>query len=186
MLDLKRLPEGLTNEKELTWLFNRVQEKRPSNVVELGTWLGRSLCAMLQAVDESDTKFVAIDSWEEEYAIRMGLQENPAVLFEQYIATHYRHFLNDIDIIKGSTFENARKFKDKYFDFMFHDAAHDEKSVYTDLIEWLPKMRDDAFICGHDLRPGNGVDLATKKFCSAKGFKRFKIQGGTLWQLVRK
>lgn len=56
---------------------------------------------------------------------------------------------------------------DKSIDLVFIDADHGYKGVKSDIVFWLPKIRDEGVICGHDYSPNSkGVAAAVQRFFS--------------------
>lgn len=58
---------------------------------------------------------------------------------------------NRIQILKGTSWEQAERVKTRNLDFAFVDASHDKESVMKDLKAWVPKVKIGGVICGHDL-----------------------------------
>lgn len=50
---------------------------------------------------------------------------------------------------------------DKSLDFFFIDASHTYKNVKKDLIAWIPKLKDEGWMIGHDIDYPS-VDAAVK------------------------
>ena len=44
----------------------------------------------------------------------------------------------------------AERYPDSHFDFVYVDARHDYKGVYTDITTWWPKLREGGLMAGHD------------------------------------
>jgi predicted O-methyltransferase YrrM len=192
ILNMDKIPDGLTSEKELIWLYHTVVINKPQLIVELGTWLGRSFCTILQAVQSSYTeeeldclKLYAIDDWNEEYAKKMDV-EYPARIFEKYIANNYPFLYKRTNVLRGKSWNTANNFRNNVVDFIFVDAAHDQKSVRMDLYAWYPKLKDNAVFCGHDFRPQMGVQLALKEFMKEHPYTLSRMKGGSIWQLHHK
>ncbi len=60
-------------------------------------------------------------------------------------------------------------------DFVYHDASHLYEDVKRDLNDWLPKIKNGGFICGHDYieHEDFGVKKAVDEFCLEYGFQMF-------------
>ena len=53
-------------------------------------------------------------------------------------------------IIREKSVPAARVFPDKYFDFIYIDAAHNYKNVFSDITAWKSKLKDTGILAGHD------------------------------------
>jgi hypothetical protein len=69
--------------------------------------------------------------------------------------------------------EAAAEFADRYFDMIYIDTSHTYKTTKEELLAYLPKMKSDGIIAGHDYSMGNwikasryGVIEAVHEFCS--------------------
>ena len=64
-----------------------------------------------------------------------------------------------------SSTDAAKLYQDESIDFVFIDAEHDERSVYTDISAWWPKIKKGGILGGDDysyLWPG--VEVAVNRF----------------------
>jgi Methyltransferase domain len=144
--------QGWTSELELNYLHNFA--KLCNEVVEVGSWKGRSTQALLlgckgtvYAVDhfkgstsESDPTF-----WE---AKRQDIHSQ----FMQNLG----HFENLV-VLKGESCEHVKRFDSKSVDMVFLDGNHEYGPFKDDLQSWMPKAH--RFLVGHDLNQG-GVKQA--------------------------
>lgn len=80
-------------------------------------------------------------------------------------------FLNNSNVIikKGFSYDIVDEFSDEYFDFIYIDATHIYESVKADLTMFLPKLKPNGLICGHDYgndynKCGFGVIEAVDEF----------------------
>lgn len=77
------------------------------------------------------------------------------------------------ELIKASSTEGAKQFKDESLDFVYIDANHKYEYVVADLAAWYPKVRRGGIISGHDYKrfykqsPTIGVKQAVDGYCSA-------------------
>jgi hypothetical protein len=103
--------------------------------------------------------------------------------FEQQIC------LGQIEIIRKYSYEAVDFFLDEIFDFIYFDASHLYQDLKRDLNDWLPKMKENSIIAGHDYIEFDtfGVKQAVDEFCQENGFEMivFNSEGGD-WILKRK
>ena len=157
---------------ELEWLAERAAECE--NVVEVGSWKGRSTAALLSACKGTVT---AVDTFEgmdlEGVTPEDGL-EAPSIGG----STYDEFVLNvgdapNLQILKMRSRQAAQEFGEKSVDMVFLDGDHTAVSVLQDLTAWLPKCRK--LICGHDC-DWPGVKAALKR-CGI----RWTQGPGVLW-----
>lgn len=151
--------------------YNQVIDnlKNNSRMVEIGSWLGRSISYFaVEAKNKNKTiECYCVDIWEPYSEI-----PNHHLFHDDNV---YKQFLNNIDRVKdvvtpirGKSQEIAETFKNKFFDFIFIDAAHDYDNVYNDIKTWLPKLKKDGIIAGHDYYSNNDVYRAVNDFFIGK------------------
>jgi hypothetical protein len=51
---------------------------------------------------------------------------------------------------RKTSVEAAKDFPENYFDLILLDTVHDYPNMVNDLWAWLPKMKNEGVICGHD------------------------------------
>jgi hypothetical protein len=80
-------------------------------------------------------------------------------------------------------------FPDKGFDCIYHDGSHVYFDLKRDLKDWLPKLKENGIMAGHDYLEHSsfGVIQAVNEFCEEYKFEMiiFNEQGGD-WALKRK
>lgn len=129
-----------------------------SKFVEVGSWKGRSAAFMAVEIINSGKKikFDCVDTW-------LGSEEhtNPnSPYYEPILETPnglYDQFLKNIEPVKSvinpirmKSIEASKLYADESLDFIFIDAAHDYQSVKEDITVWLPKLKKNGIIAGHD------------------------------------
>lgn len=135
-----------------------------SNIVEVGTWLGKSAAFMAVEIINSkkNINFFCVDTWQ-------GSEEhkNYNIVKEDKL---YSQFLKNIELVKDvitpvkmTSIDAAKQFSDNSLDFVFLDAAHDYNNVKNDILTWYPKVKVDGLLAGHDL-PWEGVQHAVNNF----------------------
>lgn len=78
-----------------------------------------------------------------------------------------------VKIVRKPSLEAAPTFIDQYFDFVYIDGSHRYDDVLADLEAWLPKIKNNGLLCGHDYdttdvskKKGDGVFAAVNDFCN--------------------
>jgi hypothetical protein len=85
----------------------------------------------------------------------------------QYLETQQRlnKYGNKI-LIKKTSLEASKMFKDEEFDFVYIDADHSHDGISQDLRLWYPKVRKGGILSGHDYHQNMiGVVMAVNEFC---------------------
>ncbi len=120
--------------------------KKYTDILELGSWKGRSTHALLSGGAE----VTAVDTWLGSEDVRDDT--NHLAKKEDVFAT----FMNNVGNFKNLKFfrakghEAAQEIADASYDCIFIDAGHTESDVTQDIQDWLPKVRLGGILCGHD------------------------------------
>lgn len=165
--------------------------KDGDKLVELGAFLGKSTCYMMEQIKKSNKKldFYTVDlfkitpddgdgsmpwgenarQWEKRNGGENALYEafltftNNSVASE-FLKGHFRQYSNLA----------ADNFQDNEVNFVFIDASHLYENVKKDLESWYPKIKKGGIIAGHDYgdrNPDNGVYKAVNEFAGKYGLK---------------
>lgn len=148
---------GWTNEAELLWLAE--QAAKHSRILEVGSWKGRSTRAMADNLSPN-ARLTAVDTWngtaeDGHYAELAG---KPADwLYYQFMAN--AGYLLNVYPSRGPSVFTATYYaiRDRTFDMIFIDAAHDYENVKADILAWRRLLEPGGLFCGHDYdagRPG--------------------------------
>lgn len=164
--------DGWMNGAELEWLFE--QASKMENVVEIGSWMGRSTHALLSGCKGT---VYAVDHFkgslsEIEGAHQRAKTEDIHAIFQRNVG----HFPNLV-ILKMDSVEASRLFEDKFFDMVFIDGEHEPPQPKMDIEAWFPKCRK--LFCGHDMRQG-GVPQA---LVDSKIEKVYQVPNTTIWSI---
>lgn len=139
--------------------------------VEVGTWLGRSMACLLQAVQwhgKTITEY-AIDSWigsvREEWQVQFVLEHGGGNAMLNQFEKNMRDcgVYSMVTPIQISSVDGSTRFADGALDFVFLDGDHTEEAVFADITAWLPKVKSRGIIAGHDVR-WSGVKPAADEF----------------------
>lgn len=58
--------------------------------------------------------------------------------------------IGQVEIHRAFSYDVADEFPDNYFDWIYVDAVHSYEGAKEDLLRFLPKVKQDGFIFGHD------------------------------------
>jgi len=132
-----------------------------SRLVEVGNFLGRSLCSLGEVVQLSGKSFtvIGVDTCRgsgiegpsgKDYhgaAVAQGEGTLAGLLHKNIIECGYGDLISLIvaDSVTASTF-----FTDRSIDWVHLDARHDHEHVKADIAAWLPKVKVDGWLSGDD------------------------------------
>lgn len=132
-----------------------------SRFVEVGNYLGRSLCSLGEVVKLSGKTFtiIGVDSCRgsgaegregKDYhgaAVAQGGGTIAGTLHKNVIDCGYG---GSISLIVADSVAASAIFPDQSIDWVHLDARHDYESVKADISAWLPKVRDGGWLSGDD------------------------------------
>jgi predicted O-methyltransferase YrrM len=135
----------------------------PENTVmaEIGCYAGESTAFFAKRV----FKVYCIDFWQD-YLERLHNSEEGNFIdctgeAEKAFELVMQQYPNIVKI-KGTSIEMAKKFDDGFFDVVYIDANHEKKYILSDIQAWLPKVKKNGIISGHDYSV-IGVGLAVRE-----------------------
>jgi predicted O-methyltransferase YrrM len=125
-----------------------------SHFVEVGSWKGQSAAYMAVEIHNSGKtiRFDCIDTW------KGSLNEDPHQN-DQYVKNGllYEKFMSNVDRVKhiitpriGDSIELSKTYEDDSLDFVFIDGDHSYEAVKADIQAWLPKVKSNGLLAGHD------------------------------------
>lgn len=162
-------------------ILNRLENINNPKVAELGVLYGKTSRSLLEG--HKTLQLYMIDTWDDfkdyDFIEYYKTTKDKSILsdneqrkkeYEQVknICNQYR---DRTKIIKNYTHKAVFLFKDDYFDLVFIDADHSYEGCKRDIIEWLPKVKQNGWIGGHDFgyKPDIfGVDRAVKDLFNDK------------------
>lgn len=132
-----------------------------SRFVEVGTYLGRSLCSLAEVAQQSGRLYSIIgidtclgggpDGSEgiDHYAsaVNEGGGTFAGILHRNLIACG---FADAVSVIVSDSETASTFFADASLDWVHVDARHDYDSVRADIAAWLPKVRPGGWLSGDD------------------------------------
>jgi predicted O-methyltransferase YrrM len=141
---------GWTTEKELKFLAEKAENA--SNVVEIGSWKGRSTKVLLEA---SEGFVHAIDHFKGTSEVGDGWSGFLAE--EQDIYEEFMKNVGDyanLRVHKMGSADAVELFSDNSLDLVFIDGDHTYDGIIADIDNYLPKVKSGGTICGHDYTTG--------------------------------
>src|SRR3990167_4155332 len=123
--------------------------------VEIGTYMGGTIGRLASKIKEKKIHplIYCVDKW-----ICDDIAEGHRKMHNTY-DHFYEKFIDNmtkigvLDLIrclKMDSIEASKEFKDQSIDFIFIDGCHSYPYVKNELIVWLPKMKPNSILCGHD------------------------------------
>ena len=99
--------------------------------------------------------YVCVDPWKPypEWADRPLTADELSVAYWEGIYKQVVLWAADkksVQIVRAPSVEAAKRFPDNFFDIVFIDSVHDWPNGINDIYAWLPKVKDDGILCGHD------------------------------------
>lgn len=165
MIEVKTLVDEETRKEVFDYVIDRAGNGM--NFVEVGTFVGGSICYIGQRLKEKsiNVNLSIVDNFKFDLisAGAMG-----SVLYGGSYYNQYRNNIKACDIkVKdyvGDSIEESVKFKDKSIDFLFLDGCHESYYVERELMAWLPKMKSNSVLSGHDFNYFAVKDAVNKMF----------------------
>lgn len=135
-----------------------------SRFVEVGVYLGRSLCSLAEVVAQSgrDITVLAVDTCRgsgpegtndidaHAHAVEHGAGTMAGLLHRNVLACG---FGDDVQILIADSLAAAALFPDGSLQWVHLDARHDYDSVTADIAAWLPKVSPGGWLSGDDYDP---------------------------------
>jgi len=147
-------------------------------MVEVGSYIGEST----ELFAKKCKRVYAIDPWKNYYDgdDKSFYQQYPMELIEQAFDIRMKKF-NNVIKIKGESAKESKKSGDKAFNFVYIDGNHQYENVKEDIETWLPKIKPNGMIGGHDYGYLPDVTKAVDEIFGKQRIETFK---DTSW-LVR-
>lgn len=162
----------------------------PIEIVEVGSWVGESACAILQGLEMARAKgyVYCIDHWQGNASDWLGDvvekygSENVQKMFMDNLKQDIGN--GSIRAIKGHSLDVADQIQanSQQVDLVFIDAGHTYEEVKADIEAWLPIVKQNGVLCGHDYCdafPGV-IQAVSERFGG-----EVKLVGSSVWMYVK-
>jgi len=173
---------GWMTMRELEWLFRTARSVTPGGVwVELGVWKGRSFFTVAMGLRRG-CKLVAVDSF------APSVTSLSFVPSRDWVYDHFRAVLAgverlredlQIEVLRLDTAAAGARFEDDSVDVVTFDADHSRAGLARDFTAWIPKVKANGLLCGHDYNEGfpGVVQVVDEVFP-----ERTVVAGTSIWQ----
>lgn len=135
--------------------------------VEIGTWKGKSAVFMAEEIKNQgkEIDFYTIDLFEYSDGYHEFNPNRDNLSFYDEVLKNIDPVKDYINLIKGKSYEVAKRFEDGSISFLFIDGDHSYEGVKKDLNAWYPKIKSGGIIAGHDYTETScGVKMAVDEF----------------------
>ncbi len=141
---------GWMGRNELAWLQAKAAGLQADDVwVEIGCWAGRSLTCVGMSLPPR-AKLYAVDPV---VGVPTLPDDKTSIAYNSLleVVDRLRRLTNvDVQFLEMPSVEAARLLCDGSCAVVFIDGNHEHDAVLSDIEAWLPKMRPNGLICGHD------------------------------------
>ena len=178
--DLKEVMFGWTGNDPV--LSQIIEEKKPTTIIEVGSFLGQSAITMAKACKNCNlnTKILCVDTWlgspehwREDQCNLLKLynyfESGISMMYDQFIINMMVNKIDDIIIPIPNTSKNVfyiLQSKNIKVDMVYIDGSHDTDDVYNDIILYYKLLNKGGYIFGDDYPWDSvkaGVHLAIEK-----------------------
>ncbi len=187
-------------------LLRAIELVRPTRIVEVGAWKGRSAINMAREIKRLglNCELVCVDTWlgSPEHWLRhmagwyesLAIQNGFPKLYFTFLANVVREGLTDIVTPFPSTSDNAAYIFEKlgiHFDIAYIDAAHEYEPALRDYTNYWSILREPGLLIGDDYNASwPGVVRAANDFAKSQSIslfvndEKFAIGKGLQWLLA--
>jgi len=142
---------------------------------EVGVWAGRNASQIYKSVP--NLKLILVDPW----VPYSGRTKKSGYMESVYEQCKKRLQHRNPEYMRMSSIEASGQIKNESLDFVYIDGMHDFNGVMMDLLCWIPKVKKNGIISGHDYFSSYqlGVVRAVDAYTYANNITQWYITGGT-------
>jgi len=181
---------GWFRTSQMTWYKSFAEQVKNGKIVEVGVFGGASLLSITETCIVNNTKLYGVDPWDKltKAFPKQSLSEtrkdmNFLRLNLMKIITEL-NYQNTVTLKRDFSVDAAKKFDDEDLDLIFIDGNHEYKNVYNDLQSWIPKLKPNCWMIGHDYRK-RPVGKAVREFCRQNKLKVTSKIDNTCWEFKK-
>lgn len=153
--------------------------------LEIGSGFGCSGIIIGTAIKGNRGKLISIDSFLSPAHESISPQ-NKEAWGPNIFMDNLARFGVDPTLIIGDSIEIVPLFKDNVFDLIWIDGCHEYDYAKKDILNSIPKLKEDGILCGHDFRkkPDNSHNKVKTVVEEIFG-DRFSVIGGQVWIMTK-
>lgn len=148
-----------------------------ASMVEVGAFRGDTACALLEDAGLGIEHYWLVDAWQPYTDQCQFVGMNVAALADWEriyldVVQKVARFGQRATVTRMPSTQAAQAFGDATLDLVFIDANHERGHVMSDILAWLPKVRQGGVLAGHDYDVAGGVNEAVGESfaCAAVSF----------------
>ena len=152
MVTIVKIPSAMTKKELITLAeLSHKKAKEGTVFVEIGSWKGCSSAILAVQVKDAGGHLYCVDHWKGSEGTKLLDEANKEDVYEVFESNMKDLELWDyITPMKMDSIKASEEFKNGSIDFLFIDGDHRYTGFMKDLEMWIPKLKDDATLCGHD------------------------------------
>ena len=140
-------------QKHLNLLIKFINSNGIKVIAEVGVEKGGQTRYLLKHCPDIK-EYWAIDQWtvvSDPVHGHNALERSAADWFGLYqkVCSHMLHW-KQLRVLRMTSLEASKIFSDDYFDLVYIDAEHSYEAVVDDIKAWLPKVKINKYLGGHD------------------------------------
>jgi hypothetical protein len=141
-----RVHEGQIND-----LIELIENINGTNLVlvEVGSFMGESM--EIFAKSGKFKKIYCVDPW-----LNTDTTTDNVVESEKHFDQKKLNY-DIVEKIKSTSLDASKIFEDETIDVVYIDAEHTPEAVKKDILTWLPKLKEDGYMSGHDWEFRGGI-----------------------------
>lgn len=143
-------PFGWFSDQEGGFYKETVSHYPAGTLVEIGSYLGRSLSYVLQTCRALGIEVYAVDLWVPlgEVFVKFGF---PPGTLDRFQANMKRlGFEHDVHVLQSDSLRAAGHFKDESVDIIMLDTLHTYEQTHQEIEAWMPKLKRGGSFLFHD------------------------------------
>lgn len=145
------IPRRQIVQVQLDVLSKWCNKYRPSVIIEVGSWLGRSTSVFGKYAKDNGATVIAVDWWRDNPDVGLFVNRDSLDVRKQFLKNMSELGLDrNVASLAMHSSDASRLINDSSVDMIFIDADHRYSCVNDDIKSWYPKLKSRGIICGHD------------------------------------